>query len=80
MPKVSRARSRSAGTVWSPLTIDPASEESVSASAVALAERRESPNDRSTAAATVPATTANTRVASKLSSVVVKALVGGMNQ
>ncbi len=50
--------------VWPPRTMLPASEDMVSASAVARAARRDSRRDRSTTAATMAATTAKTTSAS----------------
>ena len=81
MPKVSRVRSSSAGIVVPPRTMLPASDDMVSASAVARAERRDRRRDRSTTAATVAATTANTPSASSaFGSSRVNEPMGGTNQ
>ena len=79
MPNASRVRSSSAATAWSPRRMLPASEESVSASAVALAARRDSRSERSTMVATVTATTAKTaRASTLLVSPMVNVWIGGM--
>ncbi|CAM5519566.1 hypothetical protein SAVIM40S_01465 [Streptomyces avidinii] len=81
MLNVSRVRSSRAGIVWSPRMMLPASDDMVSASAVAPAARRERRRDRSAAAATVAATTAKTTSASTLSgSLMVNSPTGAMNQ